>query len=85
MVARSGVASTENNFEVVPLVPEEAKIALWTRIFLYLRKIVKLKRSWHVRGEALKFYHARRRALNEEIDRELTQGTAQGSRDGLQR
>ena len=84
MVARSGVANT-GDFDIVPLMPEEVNIALWTRIFLYLRKIVKLKRSWHVRGEALKFYHARRRALSEEIDRELTQGSAQGSRDGFPR
>ena len=85
MVARNGVTSTDNDFEVVALVPEDVKIALWTRIFQYLLKYAKLKKRWWAISEQLRFIKKRRDALNAEIDRELAQGSAKGSRDGLQR
>ena len=84
MVARGSVTST-GDFDSAPLVPDEVRIALWPRMFTYLQQIVKPKRSWHVRGEALKIYHQRRSDLSAEIDRELAQGSAQGSHDGFQR
>ena len=78
--------NTDNDFEVVASGPEDVNIALWTMFHQYMGRVWKLKNSWWAdKGEALKFIKKLREALNEEIDCELPQSSAQGSRDGLHR